>query len=129
MKSKKLTLLLVLGIFLCMPAISFAKYTNEDLDYQGTDNGELGPVSIVPTLMMGTLSHTKNTIENTFMFDLGVVTIWVVDEAGTLYFSQEVNTTFQKRVTIDLSKLEPRRYEIICFNSWENQSAKFSLYK
>lgn len=112
-------IILMLGLFLIAPAITFAQYTDEDLEYQGgnSDDGEFGPVSLDPEVISGSISYTNEKITNTFLCDLGIITVWIVDEKGQLYISEEVNTTQQAVQEIDIKALPEQKYKIICFTS------------
>ena len=120
-----------MAMLLAVPAISYAQYTDDDLDYQGgnSENSEWGPISLDPILVEGVISYTNETITNTFLFDLGVVKMWIVDEEGQLYISEEVNTKEQKTVTIDIKSLPAKKYKIICFTPEGQQIAKFEIYE
>lgn len=129
MKAKFLMFMMFIGMLLAMPTIVNAQYTDDDLDFQGgnSDNGEWGPVSLEPELVKGTISYANETITTTFLTDLKVVTIWIVDEKGNLYVSEEVNTTTNKAVTIDIKSLPAQKYKIICFTSEGQQTARFEI--
>lgn len=131
MKTKFLMFMMAIGMLLASPAISYAQITDDDLEYQGGNPGneEFGPVSLEPVIIKGVVSHDDKTITNTFLEDLGVVTIWITDEKGTLYISQEVNTTEEETVTIDIKSLPAQKYIIICFTPEGQQKAKFEIHK
>lgn len=118
-----------IGILLAMPTMVNAQLTDEDLDYGGSNSGnsEWGPVSLEPELVKGTISYVNEIITTTFLTDLKVVTIWIVDEKGNLYISEEVNTTTNKTVTIDIKSLPAKKYKIICFTCEGQQIAKFEI--
>lgn len=122
-------LMLVMGLFLMTPIISYAQYTDDDLDYQGgnTDNGDWGPVSLEPELIEGVISYTQQIITNTYNEDLGLITVWVVDEQGKLYISEEVNTTKEKVQKIDIKSLPEQKYKIICFTPEGEYTATFEI--
>lgn len=123
--------LMAFGLLMAAPALSYAQYTDEDLEYEGgaSDDEDFGPVSLEPTLITGVLSHADKTITNTFMEDLGTVTIWIADEKGMLYISEEVKTAQGSTVTIDIQALPAGRYKIICFTPEGRQTAKFEIHE
>lgn len=131
MKTKFFLLLMTIGMLLAVPVVSYGQYTDEDLDYEGgnSGNGEWGPVSLEPELIKGIISYNNQTITNTFLFDLGVVTIWIVDEKGNLYISEEVNTTEEKSIVIDIKALPAQKYKMICFTKEGQQTARFEVKK
>lgn len=129
MKIKLLMFLVTMGLFLFTPVITNAQITDDDLDILGGngDNNEFGPVSLEPELMKGTISYINKTITTTFLFDLGTVTIWIADEKGQLYISEEVDSEEGKAVTIDIQSLPAQKYKIIYFTSEGEQIAKFEI--
>lgn len=131
MKAKFLMFMMVVGMLMVMPSISYAQYTEEELEYQGGDTGndDYGPVSLEPEVVSGVFSNANQTITNTFHGDYGVVTIWIVDAAGNLYISEEVNTNTTKTKTISLKSLPAQKYTIICFTPEGQKTAKFELKK
>lgn len=131
MKTKLLMFMMAIGMMLAAPTISYAQITDDDLDYQGgtSGNGEYGPVSLEPEIVEGVLSHINKTITNYFVEDCGVVTIWIVDEKGNLYISEEVNTSEETTLVIDIKSLPAQKYTIICFTPFGQQKAKFEIYK
>lgn len=132
MKAKVFTFFMVIGLFLAIPAISNAQgYTDEELDFQGSDvtNDDFGPVSVDPIYITGNVSLEKQTITLDYRANLGMVTIWIVDENGVLYFSEEVNTVAEKTTKIDIKALPSKKYTILCFNPKGQQKANFDLSK
>lgn len=132
MKAKLFMFLMAIGLFLAMPTFTYAQgYTDEDIEMEGSDvgNSDFGPVSYHPDLLEAVVSHINQTINLNFLEDLGTVTIWIVDEAGQLYISEEINTTKDNKVTIDIKALPGQKYTLICYNAIENQKGKFELHK
>lgn len=132
MKTKLFLFLIAIGLFLTIPVISNGQgYTDEELDFQGSDvtNDDFGPVSLDPVYIEGNLSFEKQSITLNYRADLGVLTIWIVDENGLLYFSEEVNTLEEKTTTIDIKALPAQKYTIICFNPKGQQKADFELIR
>lgn len=130
MKVNFLMFMMIIGMMLSLPTSSYAQITDDDLEYQGGNTGnedDWGPVSLDPTIITGVLSHVNKTLTNTFLVDLGAVTIWIVDKEGNLYSSVEVNTTTQKSVTIDLKSLPAQEYKVICFTREGQQWTTFKL--
>lgn len=122
-------IILMLGLLLVAPAVTYAQYTDEDLEYQGgnSDDEEFGPVSLDPEVVSGSFSQIDGKIKNTFLCDLGTITVWIVDEKGQLYISEEVNTTEQVIQEIDIKALPAQKYKIICFTPEGRYYAKFEI--
>lgn len=58
-----------------VPVFSSTYYTDEDLDFLATDDGDyIYPTDTAPTYLDGTLSQNKMTIDCNFYYDLGQVT-------------------------------------------------------
>lgn len=132
MKSKFLMFMMAIGMLLVMPNLSYAQgLTDEDIDFEGGDagNSDFGPVSLAPILIKGVVSHMNQTIKLNFLSDLKVVTIWIIDEKGNLYLSEEINTSFETSKTIDIKALPAQKYTIICFTSEGKFQAPIQLYK
>lgn len=134
MKAKLFMFLMAVSLCLILPTLTYAQgYTDEEIEMEGSDIGnnedDFGPVSYIPELLKAVVSHQNQTITLDFLEDLGTVTIWITDEAGQLYLSQEIDTTKDKKVTIDIKALPEQKYNIICFNVIENQKGKFELHK
>lgn len=132
MKTKLFMFIMAVGMLLTIPTISFAQgFTDEDLEFQGGDasDGEFGPVSIDPILIMGILSHENKTITLDFIEDLGVVTIQIVNTQGTVVLSQQINTSREPYKVINIKALPAQKYRIVCYNPIENQRADFELRK
>lgn len=132
MKAKLFMFLMAIGLFLATPASTYAQgYTDDEIEMEGCDtsNSDFGPVSYHPDLLEAVVSHINQTINLNFLEDLGTVTIWIVDEAGQLYISEEINTTKDNKVTIDIKALPGQKYTLICYNAIENQKGKFELHK
>lgn len=124
--------MMTVGMLLAIPNFSFAQgMTDEDLEIEGgdTSNSDFGPVSFNPTLIEGVLSHANQTITVNFLEDLGTVTIWIVDEKGALYYSEEVNSAVETTKVLDLKALPAQKYRIVFYNPVENQKADFELHK
>lgn len=117
-------------MLLVAPVFTYA-ITDEDIDFQGSDPGDegWGPVSIEPTLIEGTLSHTNGTIQLDFLFDLGVVTVNIIGENGAQYISEEINTTKETTTTIDVKSLPAGKYIILCYTKEGLQKATFEICK
>lgn len=132
MKAKLVLIMMTVGMLLAIPNFSFAQgMTDEDLEIEGgdTSNSDFGPVSFNPTLIEGVLSHVNQTITVNFLEDLGTVTIWIVDEKGALYYSEEVNSAVETTKVLDLKALPAQKYRIVFYNPVENQKADFELHK
>lgn len=132
MKAKLVLIMMTVGMLLAIPNFSFAQgMTDEDLEIEGgdTSNSDFGPVSFNPTLIKGILSHVNQTITVNFLEDLGTVTIWIVDEKGALYYSEEVNSAVETTKVLDLKDLPAQKYRIVFYNPVENQKADFELHK
>lgn len=135
MKTKVCMLILMLGMFFAMPLTSYsmengvnARITDEELDYQGGNHSEVGPVSLDPVLVQGILSRSNMTIKNTFCFDFGTVTVQVVDENRNAYIIEQINTSADRNMTLDISSLPQGDYTIICYIEGElPQEAAFTL--
>lgn len=132
MRTKFLMFFMAIGMLLAIPSLSYAQgYTDEELDFQGgdvTDTG-FGPVSLDPVYIEGVVSNTEQTITLDYLYDLGVITIWIVDEKGQLYISEEVDTRNESTTQIDIKALPAQKYTIICFNPKGKQTASFELRK
>lgn len=132
MKTKLLMLIMAVGMLLSISTNSYGQgYTDEDLEIESgdTSNSDFGPVSFNPTLIKGILSHVNQTITVNFLEDLGTVTIWIVDEKGALYYSEEVNSAVETTKVLDLKALPAQKYRIVFYNPVENQKADFELHK
>lgn len=132
MKAKLVLFMMAVGMLLAIPNFSFAQgMTDEELEIEGADtnNSDFGPVSFNPTLIKGFLSHANQTITVNFLEDLGTVTIWIVDEKGALYYSEEVNSAVETTKVLDLKALPAQKYRIVFYNPVENQKADFELHK
>lgn len=132
MRAKILLVVMAIGMLVSLPDISFAQgMTDEDLEFESgdTSNSDWGPVSFNPTLIEGVLSHVNQTITVNFLEDLGTVTIWIVDEKGALYYSEEVNSAVETTKILDLKALPAQKYRIVFYNPVENQKADFELHK
>lgn len=119
-------------MLLAIPTLSYSQgMTDEDLEIESgdTNNSDFGPVSFNPTLIKGILSHVNQTITVNFLEDLGTVTIWIVDEKGALYYSEEVNSAVETTKVLDLKALPAQKYRIVFYNPVENQKADFELHK
>lgn len=122
-------IILLLGLFFTTPIVTYAQYTDEDLEYQGgnSDDEEFGPVSLIPEVVNGLISYTHGKITNTFLCDLGTVTVWIVNEKGQLYISEEINTTENKIQEIDIKALPAQKYRIICFTREGQYHSTFEI--
>lgn len=116
MKMKFLLSILTLGMFMILPTLSYAQYTDEDLEYQGScsDNDCFGPVSLGPIYVVGNISHIDKIITNTFTEDFGEVTVSIYDKAGNLYKTERVDSR-QGSVAIDIQALPAQEYDIVCY--------------
>lgn len=130
MKTKIWMLLMALGMLFAIPSLSYAQYTDEDIEFEAGDsnNSDFGPISFDPVLVKGVLSHNNKTITNTFLFDLGDVTVQIVDKSGNVYIEEEVNTSENAVLVIDIKNLPAQTYKIICFTKEGLQTATFSLH-
>lgn len=132
MKTKILMFLMAIGMIIAIPSLSYAQgYTDEDLDFQGGDVSydDFGPVSTDPVYINGTVSFLDQEITLKYHANLGTLTIWIVDENGTLYISEEVNTIEEATTKINIKALPAKKYTIICFNNKGQQKADFELHK
>lgn len=122
-------IILMLGLFFITPVVTYAQYTDEDLEYQGgnSDDEEFGPVSLDPEVVSGSVSYIDGKITNTFSCDLGIVNVWIVDTKGQLYISEEVNTTNEAVQEIDIKALPAQKYKIICFTPEGQYYAIFEI--
>ena len=122
-------MILMLGLFFASPVMTYAQYTDEDLEYQGgnSDDEEFGPVSLDPEVVSGSISYAEGKITNTFLCDLGTVNVWIVDEKGLLYISEEINTTEQAVQEIDIKELPAQKYKIVCFTPEGKYYATFEI--
>lgn len=134
MKTKMCMLLLVLGLGFMIPVQTYSSETNvyaqitdDDLDYQNSNMGEIGPVSLDPEFLKGVISYDDKTITNTFFFDFGTVTVWISDANGNLIISEEVNTSVDANSTIDIKDLRAGSYKIIVFLPEGQQVANFNV--
>lgn len=128
MKTKLLILVSVLSLCLFASVHSYAQLTEDNLDYQSQMDGEFGPTSLDPVFLTGKVNHITQTVSGTFHFNLGIVTFWVIDEAGQLCVSEEVNAVKNGTYEINLSQQKTGKYTIICFIPGETkQVAYFKL--
>lgn len=132
MKTKLFMFLMAIGMMVAAPALSYAQgYTDDDFDFHGGDvsNDDFGPVSTDPVYIKGHISYIDQEITLDYQANLGTITIWIVDENGTLYISEEVNTVEESTTKIDIKALPAQKYTIICFNKKGQQKAEFELRK
>lgn len=132
MKTKLFMFLMAIGMMVAAPTLLYAQgYTDEDLDFNGSDvsNDDFGPVSTDPVYIKGNVSYINQEITLDYQANLGTITIWIVDEKGTLYISEEVNTVEESTTKIDIKALPAQKYTIICFNKKGQQKAEFELRK
>lgn len=132
MKTKLFMFLMAIGMMVAAPTLLYAQgYTDEDLDFNGSDvsNDDFGPVSTDPVYIIGNVSYIDQEITLDYQANLGTITIWIVDEKGTLYISEEVNTVEESTTKIDIKALPAQKYTIICFNKKGQQKAEFELHK
>jgi len=130
MKAKILMFMMAIGMLLTAPALTYAQYTDEDLEFQGCDptEGVFGPVSLDPTLIEGVLSHANQTLTLNFLFDLQTVTISITDGKGVQYIREEVNTSTEATTTIDVVSLPAGKYTVICYTPAGIQKADFEIH-
>lgn len=132
MKTKLFMFLMAIGMMVAAPTLLYAQgYTDEELEFQGSDvsNDDFGPVSTDPVYILGNVSYLDQEITLDYLANLGTITIWIVDEKGTLYISEEVNTVEEPTTKIDIKALPAQKYTIICFNQKGQQKAEFELRK
>lgn len=132
MKTKLFMFLMAIGMLVAAPTLLYAQgYTDDDFDFNGSDvsNDEFGPVSTDPVYIKGNVSYINQEITLDYQANLGTITIWIVDEKGTLYISEEVNTVEESTTKIDIKALPAQKYTIICFNKKGQQKAEFELLK
>lgn len=132
MKTKLFMFLMAIGMMVAAPTLLYAQgYTDDDFDFNGSDvsNDEFGPVSTDPVYIKGNVSYINQEITLDYQANLGTITIWIVDEKGTLYISEEVNTVEESTTKIDIKALPAQKYTIICFNKKGQQKAEFELRK
>lgn len=130
MKTKFFMFLMALGLMLAAPALSYAQATDEDLDFMGGDTGrdEFGPVSLYSPVH-GNLSQQNENITLNFAYDMGMMTVWIVDENGNMCIQATVNTSKGTADPIDLKALAAGKYTIICFTPEGQYKADFELYE
>lgn len=132
MKTKLFMFLMAIGMVIAAPTLLYGQgLTDEELEFQGSDvsNDEFGPVSNDPVYIIGNVSYIDQEITLDYQANLGTITIWIVDEKGTLYISEEVNTVEESTTKIDIKALPAQKYTIICFNKKGQQKAEFELHK
>lgn len=132
MKTKLFMFLMAIAMIVAIPSLTYAQgYTDEELDFQGGDVSydDFGPVSTDPVYIIGNVSYINQEITLDYQANLGTITIWIVDEKGTLYISEEVNTVEESTTKIDIKALPAQKYTIICFNKKGQQKAEFELRK
>lgn len=129
MKTKFFMFLMAFGLMLIAPAISYAQATDDNLDFLGDDSGrgEFGPVSLYSPVH-GDLSRQNDNITLNFVCDMGMMTVWIVDENGNMCMQTTVNTSKGIADPIDLKALAAGKYIIICFTPEGEYKADFELY-
>lgn len=130
----KLFILILLSIGFIMSAsatnniVMGIPITDEELDFQGRDDGDiLAPRSMPITFITAVVSHKNESIEATFPYKIGMVTVQIIDAAdGSLLYSTQINTTASSSATIDLSTLPTGMYKMTCTLPNGQKSAKFN---
>ena len=130
MKTKFFMFLMAFGLMLAAPALTYAQYTDDNLDFLGGDAGgsEFGPVSLYSPVH-GNLSHQNDNITLNFAYDMGMMTVWIVDENENMCMQAVVNTSKGIADPIDLKALAAGKYTIICFTPEGQYKADFELYE
>lgn len=129
MRTKLFMLVCVLSTCLLLSKTSSAQLTEENIRFQSQWDAEFGPVSLEPEYLTATLSHINKTISGTFAFNYGIVTFWIINEAGELCLNEEFNAPANGNYLLDLSKLKAGKYRLQCYLPGEPmQSAYFELY-
>lgn len=132
MKTKFFGVLVILIGLMVVPVFSSTYYTDEDLDFLATDDGDyIYPTDTAPTYLDGTLSQNKMTIDCNFYYDLGQVTFKIESQQAKSIVLTE-NTIAYKggTYTLDIRNLESGSYKISCYSEeLATQVAKFEIKK
>lgn len=129
MRTKLSMLVCVLGMCLLFAKTSSAQLTEENIRFQSQWDAEFTPVSLEPEYLTASLSHVNKTISGKFAFNYGIVTFWIINEAGELCLSEEVSAIANGNYLLDLSKLEAGKYRLQCYLPGEPmQFAYFELH-
>lgn len=131
MKTKFFGVLLLISLIV-IPVFSSTYYTDEQIEYLGSDDGDyVYPTDSAPTYLEGILSQDKMTIVNTFYYDLGQVTFKIESQQAKSIVLTE-NTIAYKggTYTLDIKGLEAGSYKISCYSEeLATQVAKFEIKK
>lgn len=116
MKAKFLSVLVILIGFTILPVLSATYYTDEQIEYLASDDGNyIHPSSIDPIFLKGTLSLNSKTITNTFFFDLGSVTFQILDENDRVVLTERTTAVAGGSYTISIEGWAAGKYKICCF--------------
>lgn len=109
-------------IFLCLGGMAIAGNKGDIPVADGP--GEGGPTTNPPAarrmLAVSPISlrmEENKTLQVSFNTDLGVVTVSVKDEAGTVYYVKAVNTSTTGELTVDVAVLPVGTYTITFVNT------------
>ncbi|CCZ81542.1 hypothetical protein [Odoribacter laneus] len=131
MKTKFFSVLILISLIV-MPVFSSMYYTDEQIEYHGSDDGDyIYPTDTAPIYLEGILSQDKMTIVNTFYYDLGQVTFKIESQQAKSIVLTE-NTIAYKggTYTLDIRNLEAGSYKISCYSEeLATQVAKFEIKK
>ena len=131
MKTKFFGVLLLISLIV-IPVFSSTYYTDEQIEYLGSDDGDyVYPTDSAPTYLEGILYQDKMTIVNTFYYDLGQVTFKIESQQAKSIVLTE-NTIAYKggTYTLDIEGLEAGSYKISCYSEeLATQVAKFEIKK
>lgn len=131
MKTKFFGVLLLISLIV-IPVFSSTYYTDEQIEYLGSDDGDyVYPTDSAPTYLEGILSQDKMTIVNTFYYDLGQVTFKIESQqAKSIVLTENTIAYKGDTYTLDIKGLEAGNYKISCYSEeLATQVAKFEIKK
>ncbi len=131
MKTKFFGVLLLISLIV-IPVFSSTYYTDEQIEYLGSDDGDyVYPTDSAPTYLEGILSQDKMTIVNTFYYDLGQVTFKIESQqAKSIVLTENTIAYKGDTYTLDIKGLEAGSYKISCYSEeLATQVAKFEIKK
>lgn len=132
MKMKFFGVLVVLVSLIIAPVFSSTYYTDEDLDFLATDDGDyIYPTDTTPIYLDGTLSQNKMTIDCNFYYDLGQVTFKIESQqAKSIVLTESTIAYTGGTYTININRLEAGNYKISCYSEeLATQVADFEIRK
>ena len=115
-----------------MPVFSSMYYTDEQIEYHGSDDGDyIYPTDTAPIYLEWILSQDKMTIVNTFYYDLGQVTFKIESQqAKSIVLTENTIAYKGSTYTLDIRNLESGSYKISCYSEeLATQVAKFEIKK